>query len=158
MWKNDYQYTDYQKSFDVPDGDHQIIILGAKDVVSKTGKNMIEIQYKVIGSNNVPYVDRMVEGEYFGANMSRIFDVFGIQPGNFNYMTWRNKSAYAHFEHRPNTFTDNNGNTKTVMKADLIYFHNSKAPETATRTPTPIQQTASEVFDEGCPDGAMPLF
>ena len=136
MWKNDWQYEPYGKKFDVADGDHRVAILGAKDVTSKTGKRMIEITYKVEDSNGIPFIDRIVEGEYFNQNMSRIFDVFKIPHGNWNYQQWVNRIAYAHFEHKNETFTGNDGVEKTVSKANLVYFHNNvpepqKAPEPA---------------------------
>ena len=148
MWKNDWQYEPYGKKFEVADGDHRVAILSAKDVMSKTGKNMIEITYKVEDSNGLPFIDRIVEGEYFNSNMSRIFDVFKITRGDWNYNNWRNKIALAHFEHKVETYTDNNGNTKTVSKANLVYFHNN-VPDAAS---APVQQSAPAQQDDGFPE------
>lgn len=162
MWKNDYKYTQYTKQqFDCPDGDHRVKIIKAGEVVSKSGKQMIEITYKVEDSNGVNFVDRMVEGEYFDANMSRIFDVFGIPIGNWNYPSWIGKIALAHFEHKDETFTDKNGVERTVSKANLIYFHNNAAKNhetvtTATATPRPVPVAPQPAPDEY--PNAEPLF
>ena len=148
MWKNDWQYEPYGKKFEVADGDHRVAILSAKDVMSKTGKNMIEITYKAEDSNGLPFIDRIVEGEYFNSNMSRILDVFKITRGDWNYNSWRNKIAYAHFEHKDETYTDSNGNTKTVSKANLVYSHNN-VPDAAS---APVQQNVPAQQDDGFPE------
>lgn len=128
MWKNDWKYENYSKIFDVEDGDHRVKIIAAKDVISKSGKNMIELHYQVEGSNGIEFVDRVIEGEYFDKNMSRMFDVFGITYGDFNYQHWIGKIAVAHFEHKPETY-EVNGVTKTVNKANLIYWNTRTSVE-----------------------------
>lgn len=146
MWKNDYQYEAYSKSFDVGDGDHRVQILAAKDVTSKTGKNMIEVRYKVENSNGVDFVDRIIEGEYFNKNMSRFFDVFGILKGDFNYQHWIGKVAVAHFEHKPETYTSN-GEEKTVNKATLVYW-NTHASAQVESKPMPVKEPETFPEDE----------
>lgn len=131
MWITDYQPEQYGQSFDVADGDHKIRIKEAKVEQTSNKKNMIVVVYYVQGSNNVPFTDRIVEGDYFNQNMTRFFDAFKIQHGNFNFGTWIGKEATARFEHRVNTFTDKNGMQRTVNRAELVKMY---TPEVATPT------------------------
>ena len=125
MWMNDYKPEEYSKSFDVADGDHVVVIYKVENKVSKNGSHMHEVTYMVKDSNGVPFIDRIVEGEYYNKNMTRFFDAFHIQRGDFNFNNWLNKKAYAHFEHKQETFTNSNGQQVTVNKANLVYFHNN---------------------------------
>lgn len=122
MWINDYQKVNYNQSFDVPDGEHKVVITKAEIKTSKTNKKMIEVTANVQDSNGVPFVDRIVEGEYFDINMSRFFDAYGIQAGNFDFRQWCGKSACAIFTHKNETFTDQYGISRTVSKANLIKY------------------------------------
>ena len=122
---NNYQPEEWKKSFDVADGDHVVTITKVENKVSKTGLNMHVVQYSVEGSNGEPFIDRICEGEYYNKNMTRFFDAFQIQRGNYNFASWINKKAYAHFEHKEEEFTDQAGNKKKVNKANLVYFHNN---------------------------------
>jgi hypothetical protein len=118
---DNYRYEDYRMSFDVPDGDHLVTISKAAPAITKNGREMIEVTLKVDGTN-VPYTERFVDNEYANKNLSRFFDSFCIQPGNFNFSFWAGKNAYAHFEHGQETFTGNDGVQKTVNKSKLKYF------------------------------------
>jgi len=123
MWKNDYKPADWQKKrFDCPDGDHFVKIIKVEEKKTKDNNDMIEITMDVQDSNGVNYVERIVAGEYFDRNTTRIFDVFGIQRGNFNYAQWLQRKATAHFEHKENQFTDNDGVLHTFQKSELIYY------------------------------------
>lgn len=118
---DNYRYEDYRMSFDVPDGDHLVTISKAAPATTKNGREMIEVTLKVDGTS-VPYTERFVDNEYANKNLSRFFDSFCIQPGNFNFSFWTGKSACAHFEHVQETFTGNDGIQKTVNKSKLKYF------------------------------------
>ncbi len=117
-WINDFQYTsDYGITFDVPDGEHRVSILDAKEAMSRKGAPMVEVRLQVTDSNSIPYVERIVAGEWFDRNMSRFFDAFKIVRGNFNYASWRGKTARGMFKHEQQTYTDIYGAQKTVNKS-----------------------------------------
>lgn len=148
-WITDYQPTEYNKVFDCTDGDHLIRIKEAKPMTSQSQKNMVIITYVVQGSNGIPYVDRIVSGDYFDSNMTRFFDAFKIERGNFNFQSWIGKEATAHFEHRVSEFTDKNGNKKTSNKSELtkVYTPDNSAPVNRAAIPTQNQQSQSDYAD-----------
>ncbi len=132
MWMNDYTPEEYKKSFDVADGDHVVTVKNAENKKSNTGKNMHVITYEVEGANGMPFIDRIVEGEYYNQNMTRWFDAFHIQRGNFQLNSWIGKKAYAHFEHKEESFVNDKGKQITVNKANLVYFHNNMPEQKPT--------------------------
>lgn len=119
---NNYQYEDYAKVFDVADGDHTVTIMGAQVKTSQKGSQMLEISLLVPDSGNMTYIERYVEGDFFNQNMSKFFDAFGIQPGNFNFASWIRKSTKGHFIHREETYLDKQGMQKTVNRCKLHYL------------------------------------
>lgn len=151
---NDYVPQEYNTVFDCPDGDHKIRIKEAKEEVSKTGKKMIAITYLVQGSNSVPFVDRIIEGDYFNVNITRFFDAFRIDRGQFNMNLWIGKEAMAHFEHRVSEYTDKNGQVKTSNKSEMtrLYTPDSapqnnvpqNVPQSAPRAASPVQNNAQK--------------
>ena len=133
MFINDYRQEDYSKQyFDVEDGNHDIKVVSATIKTSKTGKQMIEVTYAVKECMQFPYIENYVEGEYFNKNMTRFFDAFGIQPGNFNFQQWIGKKAVGCFEHRMESYTAKDGSQKTLNKCHMSYLvvqQNQPAPQ-----------------------------
>lgn len=119
---NSYQYEEYGQVFDCPDGDLPVKILSAKETTAKSGSRMLEVSLLVDGANNVPYIERYVEGEYFNRNMSRFFDAFGIPRGNFNYPSWVNKRSVGHFEHKQESYQTASGEWKNVNRTVMKYL------------------------------------
>ncbi|WP_298739795.1 hypothetical protein [uncultured Treponema sp.] len=154
MFKDTFVYDPNwaKTAFDVADGDHRVWIVSVKDEISKQGKAMVHIQYKVEGASE-PYDDFLVEGDYFNKSASRIFDVFKIVHGDWNYQHWINRVAYAHFEHVNETYTDNYGQQKTVKKSKLRYFHNNVPPAQTAPAQPPQQQAqpANNLYQEDIP-------
>lgn len=154
MFKDTFVYDPNwaKTAFDVADGDHRVWIVSVKDEISKQGKAMVHIQYKVEGASE-PYDDFLVEGDYFNKSASRIFDVFKIVHGDWNYQHWINRVAYAHFEHVNETYTDNYGQQKTVKKSKLRYFHNNVPPAQTAQAQPPQQQAqpANSSYQEDIP-------
>lgn len=128
-WRTDFIFDkdwDKPRGFDVPDGDRKVTICGVPaEETSRKGLHMVRIPLSVEGSNGETYTDVLVEGEHFNRNASRLFKVFNINIGDWNYARWVNHSAYAHFEHRDETYVDKYGQQKTVSKAKLIFYHNT---------------------------------
>lgn len=119
---NNYQYEDYSKVFDVADGDHTVTITGSQIKQTQKGSQMLEVSLLVPDAGNMIYIERYVEGDYFNQNMSKFFDAFGIQPGNFNFASWVKKSAKGHFIHKEETFLDKQGIQKTVNRCKMQYL------------------------------------
>ena len=166
-WINDYQYTsDYNIAFDVPDGEHRMLILSAKETTSKKGVPMIEVELRVNDSNLMPYTERIVAGEWFDKNMSRFFDAFKIVRGNFNFTSWRGKTARGMFKHEQQTYTDFYGAQKTVNKAvmSMLIVEQANAqgtglaqtaqtpqslpPQTPLQTPPAQSQAQSQAYGQ----------
>lgn len=119
---NSYQYEEYGKVFDVADGDHTVIIMGAQIKTSQKGSQMLEISLLVPDAGNMIYIERYVEGDYFNQNMSKFFDAFGIKPGNFNFASWIRESTKGHFIHKEETYQDKQGMQKTVNRCKMQYL------------------------------------
>ena len=151
MFIQDFQYTsDYAIAFDCPDGEHAVKILDAKETTTKKGVPMIEVQLTVQGSNKVPYIERLVAGDYFQRNMSRFFDAFKIVRGNFAFQSWRGKLGRGVFQYEQQTYVGNDGMERTVNKAimkELIVDQpnaqsfGQQSPQGQTQTPVNTAQT-----------------
>lgn len=137
MFINDYQYEEYAVQFDCPDGDLAVTVRSAKVTATKTGNQMLEISLDVERSNGVLYIERYVAGYYFNKNMSRFFDAFGIQRGNFNFQAWIGKRAAGHFEHQEESY-----NGKTQIRARLKYLLVDQPAATAAPQAQYVPQTA----------------
>lgn len=123
MFIEDYRQEDYGATFfDVADGIHDMKITGVMEKVSKNGKRMLEVSYAVCECPTHPYVENIVEGEYFNRNCTRLFDAFRIQRGNFQYQSWIGKCGKGMFNHRDETFTGKDGSQKTINKCRLSYL------------------------------------
>ena len=120
-WKTDFQREEYGNVFDVEDGDHTCFIQKVEEKQSNTGKHMLEVSMTV-DNGGTQYVERYVEGEYFNKNMSRFFDAFGIQCGDWNYADWYGKTAKGHFCHKQESYQDKSGELKTVNRCRLQYL------------------------------------
>ena len=120
---------------------------------------MIEVSFKV-DNIGVPYIERYTDNEYFNKIMTRFFDAFGMQRGNFNFKSWFGKQATGRFIHKEETFTGKDGQTKTVNKARLQYLavpEKDTGGEEQDQTPAPTAQEtagASAAFDK--PQAAKP--
>lgn len=125
---NNYQYESY--TFDVADGEYSVLIQKAEVVTSKTGKQMIEVTMRV-GDRGLLYTERYVEGDYFNQNISKFFDAFQIQHGNFNFSAWVGAKGRATFAHKEESYTDGQtGELKTVNKC---YLRNLIVTDTAAQ-------------------------
>lgn len=155
MYKNDFVYDPNwaKNGFDVDDGDHRVAIVSVREEVSKQGKAMIHLQYRVEGASTL-YDDFLVEGEYFAKGASRIFDVFKIPVGDWNFQHWINRIAYAHFEHVDENYTDRNGIQRTASKSKIRYFHNNVPPapqSMAQPLPENVQTASVNDYQEDIP-------
>lgn len=145
----DYQYREPSTVMDCSDGVHAIKIKSVSLKTTKqTNKQFIEIVYAVKDSNNQPYVDRIVEGDYFDVNLSRFFDAFEIGVGDWAFANWVDKIGSAYFEHKKDTYTDKNGNTHETNKAEIKYYIKLENKKTPPVQPNQPQQ----------PNPAVPTF
>jgi len=158
MFIQDFQYTpDYAIAFDCPDGEHAVKILDAKETTTKKGVPMIEVQLTVQDSNKVPYIERLVSGDYFQRNMSRFFDAFKIVRGNFAFQSWRGKWGRGVFQHEKQTYIGNDGMERTVnkaiMKELLVEQPNAQtfgqqSPQGQPQTPVNTAQTQPQAYGQ----------
>ena len=155
---NDYQPEEYKVSFNCSDGKHEMVIRGARVVKAKSGSQMLEIGFGVKEGSNLitaSYVERMVEGDYFNQNVTRFFDAFKIQRGNFDFKTWVGKMGAGEFVHNTFEWTDSYGQQKTTVKCECKYFYTDSTPEVAAPSkpkaqPKPAENNGSD-FPEDIP-------
>jgi hypothetical protein len=69
-------------------GDYRLEVLSVEEAESKTShKPMIVITVRP--NNSIIKIKQyIVKNEYFNRNMTDFFESFGIEEGNFNFMTW----------------------------------------------------------------------
>lgn len=68
-------------------GAKMVEILDAKEGVSKAGNPMITIKVK-INCTDKTIKHYIVKNDWFNSNMTRVFDCFGIERGNFSFLSW----------------------------------------------------------------------
>ena len=119
---NDYAPENYRVVFDVQDGHHIVTIAGARATTNKDKtRQMIEVAYRCEESKGF-YYDYYVEGDYFNQNMTKFFDSFNIERGNFNFDSWKGARAKAFFKHEEQSYIGSNGEQKTVNKCLMKYL------------------------------------
>jgi len=99
----------------IPEGDHRIRIAKAEKAVSKTGKDMLTLEFEVSGYNskifhNIVFLaDRP---EITNRNLTQFFDSFkDIPEGDFNTANWVGKVGAAKVKHE-----EYNGNTNAKIQ------------------------------------------
>ena len=68
-------------------GDYRVEIVTAEERLSKGGNHMIVIGLKPNGYN-LKIQHYIVDGQYFNVNMTRFFDCFDVEEGNFDFPGW----------------------------------------------------------------------
>lgn len=80
----------------LPVGDYRIRIAEAEKMQSSTGKDMLRLVFEVSNSK-AKIFHYIVDGDYFNANISRLFDSFPqIKKGDFNLAGWIGKIGACH--------------------------------------------------------------
>ena len=104
----------------VPPGKYRVRIEDAEETASKSGYPMIKMRLKVSGYNGSVwhYMVFMSDSEQHARmtndNLGRIFDSFGLAPGDLNLEHWKGKVGAAEIKNEP----DN----KQTMRAVVSYF------------------------------------
>ena len=110
-----YNPEDYGKIKPVTPGQYRVRIDNAEEQVSKNGKDMIKMTLKVSGYNQKVYhyfVFLPDNPEMTNDKLGRIFDSFGITPGDLNVLNWKGKVGAAEISNE----TDNQGNMQSRVK------------------------------------------
>ena len=152
---NDYKPEEYKVIFNCSDGKHEMVIRGARVAKTTTGKQMLEVGFGVREGNDLitaSYVERFVEGDYFNQNITKFFDAFKIQRGNFDFKTWVGKMGAGEFVHNASEWTDSYGQQKTTVKCECKYFYTDSTPEVqpAAKAEPKVENSASD-FPEDIP-------
>ncbi len=151
----DYKPEEYKVVFNCSDGKHEMVIRGARVAKTTTGKQMLEVGFGVREGNDLitaSYVERFVEGDYFNQNITKFFDAFKIQRGNFDFKTWVGKMGAGEFVHNFSEWTDSYGQQKTTVKCECKYFYTDSTPEVQpAQKPDPVKQNPAQDFPEDIP-------
>lgn len=86
----------------VPAGDHRVRIADAEETTSKSGNDMIKMTLDVSGvsSKLFYYLVFMPDNTTMtNTNLKRLWDSFGIEPGNLNCASWIGKVGAARVKH-----------------------------------------------------------
>jgi hypothetical protein len=82
-----------------PVGPHRLRIEEAEQAVSKnSGNEMFKVTFSASGLPGRLF-HYFVDNEFLQRNIDPFFDSFGIQPGNFNVLSWRGKVGAARIKH-----------------------------------------------------------
>lgn len=116
-WK--YERKERQFSL-VPEGEHRIRIKDAAKAVSKSGRDMLSLQFEVSGRNEILFhyiVFLDDKPEITNRQLTQFFDAFpGIPEGDFNLQNWIGKVGACRVRHEE---SDYNGGT---TQARIHYF------------------------------------
>lgn len=118
-----WNYQREEQKFEVlPEGKYRIRIKSAEKAVSKSGNDMLALQFEVSGSNSTLYhyiVFMNDRAEMTNRMLTQFFDSFeGIADGDFNMQNWVGKVGACVVKHQ-----EYNGNDT----AKISYFiHASK--------------------------------
>lgn len=133
----------------IPEGKHRIRIKSAEKAVSKTGNNMLTLQFEVSGYNGLIYhhiVFLADRPEITNRMLTQFFDSFkGIPEGQFDVSKWIGQVGAAQVKHE-----EYNGNTN----AKIHYFI---AKDKQAELPAWREPDGTEVDENGfmsVPEGA----
>ena len=97
-----YQRTESEFAV-LPEGDYRIRVKSAEKKVSKTGRDMLELQFAVSGWNTTLYhyiVFMEDHPEITNRNLTNFFDSFkAIQEGDFNLSHWVGQVGACRVKH-----------------------------------------------------------
>lgn len=113
-----WNYHREERKFDVvPEGPHRIRIASAEKAVSKSGRDMLALQFEVSGTTQILYhyiVFLADRPEITNRQLTQFFDSFkDIPEGDFNTQNWVGKVGACMVRHE-----EYNGNTQ----ARVHYF------------------------------------
>lgn len=84
VW-DDYKAEEVER---IKPGNHRVTIIDVKETMSKSSGNpMIVVTVQPSGSN-LKIKNYIVKNDYFNRNVTSLFDSFGIERGNFNFLSW----------------------------------------------------------------------
>lgn len=116
-----WQYKRQERQFPIiPEGEYKIRIRSAEKAVSKSGRDMLSLQFDVSGRNEILYhyiVFLDDKPEITNRMLTQFFDSFkDIADGDFNIRNWIGKVGACKIKHEE---TDYNGGT---TQARIHYF------------------------------------
>ncbi|MEG0075917.1 MAG: hypothetical protein RR691_08550 [Eubacterium sp.] len=100
-WNYDAKQYEEAKA-GVPAGDHRVRIFEASEEKSKKGYDMIKVTLDVSGHAMPLYYYMVFLPQYpqmTNGNLGKIYDSFGIQPGDLNLSHWSGKVGAARVKH-----------------------------------------------------------
>lgn len=89
----------------IPVGDHRIRFSAIDEVTSKTGKDMLRIVFDVSNYASKLFYYLVFDGSSEDARkrtngtLAKIFDSFGIAPGDMNFQSWIGKVGACRIKH-----------------------------------------------------------
>lgn len=113
----------------IPEGRYRVKIDNAKERISRTGKEMVELTLKVNGYNSLVWFYLVLDDTDAAAEkrtndrLSSIFSSFQIPVGNLGIESWIGKTGGAKIRHRLDERNEK-------MRAEVHYFLYRKDVET----------------------------
>jgi hypothetical protein len=142
-----YIPTEYKNGLIIIDeADYDLIIANVEDGYSQKGNLQRVVTVKVPGHEGLEINTYLVHGEYFNQNMTKFFDTFGIQYGNFNPSAWIGKRGRGHLWQEP--YTKKDGTEGKSMKIKYLI------PPTKPQMPGQPQAVRQQQY----PSNAIPQF
>jgi hypothetical protein len=118
------------------EGDYRLKILDAFETQSRnSGNAMIQIE-TAIAEASFKFRYYIVDGEYFNANATKVFDCFKITRGNFDLQSWIGKYGKGHIAKGPEK-----GNGKSYWELAYLIVDTPQA-QAAARPAAPAQRPA----------------
>ena len=152
-----YNPEDYGRIKPITPGNYRVRIEKAEEQVSKSGRDMIKMTLKVSGHNQLIFHYFVFVPEYpemTNDRLGRIFDSFGIEPGNLNVFSWQGKVGAAEITNE----VDNQGNMQSRIhffikreQQGLLPPWQEKPVKQATQPQTNVNADMVDPNDNDCP-------
>ena len=151
-----WQY-ERKEGFDtqIPEGKHRIRIKAAEKKVSKTGNDMLALQFEVSGNKGILYhyiVFMPDHPEITNRNLTQFFDSFaGIPDGDFDTSHWIGKVGACDVKHE-----EYNGNVTARVRYFIAKDRQAELPNWAEPDGSSVDAAGfmnipDNVGDDGCP-------
>lgn len=151
-----WKYERQERQFSIlPEGEYRIRVRSAEKAVSKSGRDMLSLQFDVSGRNEILYhyiVFLDDKPEITNRMLTQFFDSFkDIPEGDFNINNWIGKVGACKVKHEE---TDYNGGT---TQARLHYFISADKQSSLPPWQEPSGTTKKKDWTDSGSDDFMPV-
>lgn len=142
---DDYQVDENYSRNNFKEGEWDCTLVHAEERMSRNNNQMLVLSFLIEDQGTIYYYivdDRSSEDAWVrrNQNLTRFFDCFGIQRGNFNYRSWFGTRGRIRIAKRA---PDANGEQRGFEVKALIVVENKQQPHNGYQHPTTQRQSVT---------------